>query len=386
MPSEHSSLVGGSSAPLRLKCPASLKETKDLPKEPWNQYAARGTALHTITEISIKDWLSDDAILEKYVGEELENIRITRELIENKVFPALDFFEVQIPEDYTIHLEQKVNLFDTIKDAFGTADLIFSSKKDKRAGIIDWKFGDNHIVKAKDNDSARFYLACAYLNGFLPKLKHYEFWIFQPSSKLSPNEYASVGYYTYEELMDFVDDLADAIENALSDNPTYVTGEHCRYCKGKMKCHAYNDMLRGVSVTDIPDMNGDDLSHWKKQVPALKALISEIEQAALRNALNGVYIPGYKLEDSHGHTKWKNEESASNALARIGIAHKDRIDKTLKSPTQIKQIMKEKGITKEDIQSLMKRHSKRPFIGEKLIECDDVEDDLTRLGKSLAAV
>src|SRR5690606_26078906 len=101
----HSSLVGGSTAAVTLICSGSIHERRKAGSD-HNKYAAEGTCLHTIMEQAIERNLSDAAVLKAFEGalwadllkvpEEIEaygSNKITREHIENKIWPALACFD-----------------------------------------------------------------------------------------------------------------------------------------------------------------------------------------------------------------------------------------------------------------------------------------------------
>jgi hypothetical protein len=233
--SQHSSVVGGSTATRVLACPGSIDLCRKLPKETSSIYAAIGTACHEIMEA----WL-------------MEQPTLTHELVPThvqaaKILPAQEWFRRNWTQDVTYHVERSVNFGERIVDpltgerAYGTADVVWRHDNG-RAGIIDWKFGDGHLVSAENNDQMRFYLAAAIRSGYLPKLDRYEAWIFQPSMKLAPDKFASRGRYSLADLEAFEDRLADAVTTL--PRP-FATGLHCHWCRAKHICDAWLDQEFG---------------------------------------------------------------------------------------------------------------------------------------------
>ena len=394
----HSSLCGGSTAGLRLACSASRIEEAKAPRE--TTYAAdRGTALHEVTETGLKEGLSDDDIIKQFQGVVIKNkdmehaITITRELIQSKVLPALAFTDETIPHGASMYSEAKVKMlrkpsaprtFEDIDGAYGTADIVFTDALSNRHGVIDFKFGDGWIVRADDNDQGRFYLTCAIMSGLLPVVDSYEFWIFQPAEKLEPDNYASCGVYTLDELRRFNVDLHDA----LTTEPKHTPGAHCANCKGKLTCPAYRDFVRGVEKTDIDGIKTSELANLLNMVKSLRQFASDVEAAALRQARAGRVIPGYKLEPAQGNRAWRDEDKAGKALARKGLSAKERHELSLISPTQALKALRKMRLPDIEIERFEDLHIFRPDTGEKLVPLKHGEVDasaMTKLAEALAA-
>lgn len=406
----HSNVVGGSSAALRRQCNASIDEGAKVPRD-HSIYAATGTCLHTIMEIAINDDLSDDEIYNRYTDalfadllhEDIEieaygRYKITKAMIDEKIMPALDFFDRTFPRDAEIKLEERVNYepwvsarakehpFENnffINGAFGTSDVVFIDNETNDAGIVDWKFGDGHIVDPDNNDQMRFYLAGAIHSGLLPVQNEYTAWIFQPAAQLDEKHYARKAIYTFEDLKAFALDLKDAVEGERIHSP----GPHCKFCKGKVVCSAHKDMLARVERIDIQGMNNKQIAAALEMIPSLKAYITELEAHALRNAQNGVVFPGFKLDTGLGNRTWKNPEAAWSALGRMGLSAADRTVKEPISPTQAIKLLKAAGVDSKQLDKFESRHVIRPETAERLVPAAPGEDgsSLTRLAKALEA-
>ena len=380
---KHSTVVGGSTAALRRICNASIEQSQGVPVEGWNIYAATGTALHSITETAIRENMDREELSRQFKGIEMESVRITEDMLRDKVWPALGFFDDTVPIGAYCDQERKIHFEGLMEGAFGTADVIFDDEKSGRCGIIDWKFGDNHLVNAEENDQMRFYLAAAIHCSYLPIVERYEAWIFQPSAKLSPDRYASVGYYTYEDLQFFVQDL----KNAVDGERVYVTGEHCRWCKGKVDCRAYHTMLSGDVTTDLAGLGANELARRLNELPAIEAYVKELRTAALRNAQAGVQIPGWGLETSYGNRAWKDEDAAWASLGRMGVPLADRTVKKCISPAQAEKRLKAIQAPDKKVARFFKTHIERNENGEKLVRRDTPDEGtFTRLGNMLKAI
>ena len=410
MASTHSNVVGGSTAGLRLICNASIEESRKVPNTS-SIYAVHGTALHTVVERAIKEDMSDDEVLKTFTGmrytellpkveeqEQFGHLKMEREALIEKAIPALMFYDDTIVGEVTLeaemesgHVEQ--SSFDDpdqnevwgIKGGKGTADVLFSGKK--RHGVLDWKFGDGHIADPYDDIDGKqfmFYLVLAIHNRLLPAYDgcEYEIHVFQPAAKLDPEQYHKTRIVTFDELFDFAWDLKEAIEAERK----YVVGEHCRNCRGKTACAAYKGWLKKTVDTDIKSVSAKELGALRDMVPALEAFVKEVKEAAYRNALDGVEIPGWRLEDALGDRTYKDEKAAWAALGRMGLSADERtIKKTISAP-QALQKLKDMGTAPKQLEGFERRHVERPDRGQKLVKCKPGEasgNGLTHLAKVL---
>jgi len=371
---EHSKVISGSTATLRLLCNGSRVTCAQVPDNDWNVYAATGTALHSIIEIAIQRDLTVDEIKALFVGTVIEDVEITEEMIDAKIAPAIEFFDDVIPQTAEVMLEHKIALKDKVEGAFGISDVIFLRGTYNTCGIIDWKFGDYTIVRAEDNDQMRFYLAGSILSGLLPVLpdnQPYVAYIFQPSTRLQAHDYVSKGVYTYTELMEFVQRCVESVEMPVS----YNVGPHCKDCKGKIACSAFQQSIGLDMASDIKGLSLSQLRRIYEIVPAIKKFIAEIDTTVKRNAAEGRNMPGYGTETALGNSVYADEASASGALGRLGLGMKDRTVTKVISPTQAQKKLKELQLPADKIKGFVKRHVVRPETGLKVVKLpDDVVD------------
>jgi len=395
----HSTVVGGSTAGLRLACTASRLEENRAGRST-NKWADRGTALHHIMEEALLEDMDHAAVLRAWAGVSIGpegkvqlpdsdmvfTIDITADLLKTKVQPALDYFDKIMHPSAKFLVEQKVGFFvpddvpdvgyDDIRDAsfesvdgaFGTADVTAKKLLDPKSnrylpGVLDWKFGDGYLVPAENNDQMRFYLVGAIMTGILPVVPEYVAHIFQPADSMHPDEFGSSAVYTLEDLVRFNNELADAIKA----DPVHTVGAHCAKCNGRMVCKAFQDTLTTAVMTDVPGMSAKDLAQQLRLLGAYKKFIEDVAAAALRNAQAGVDIPGYVLEPAQGNSAWRDGEKAERALGRLGLGVHDRRVVTTVSPTQALKLLGNLGTGERELERFKKQHIFRPDNGEKLV-------------------
>jgi hypothetical protein len=369
--------------------------------------------------------LSDSAVMKAFEGalwadllrvpEEIEaygSNKITRELIENKIFPALACFDDIVPKEADFWLEEKLSFAacdgSPIEEGFcitqggatgsGTADVLFEVWSDSggtalagepeeiclRAGLIDYKFGEGYIVDPEDNAQFKFYLAAAIHEGKLPIVDEYEAWVVQPAGKLSEDRYARKAVYTFDELRDFALDLRESVDGPRK----YETGAHCKLCNGKLTCAAYKGLLSRVEKTDVAGLNAKQLAEMLELADTLTAFVKDVKETALRNARNGVKLPGYRLEPGLGDRTWQDEKSAWLALGRMGLAANDRtVKKTISAPQALAKL-KKMGTPEKQLNRFEARHVHRPETAERLVKTKPGEvdgDAFSKLAKAMEA-
>lgn len=410
----HSTVVGGSTAELRLLCNMSIDESKKAPRDT-SIYAAHGTALHTVVERAIDGDMADADVIKMFEGvdygellndenekEQFGHHVMTKKAIMAKALPSLAYFDDTVPQSAEFWLEEfgtfceledspfnrdgdPFEIYDKHTKEFGggSPDVLFYDEKSGRAGLIDWKYGDGWIVDPENNSQFKFYLALGIHIGVLPVVDEYEAHVFQPAEKLEEDQYGRHHIYTYEELEDFIFNVREAIEAPRTHNP----GAHCKGCKGKLACSVYKKWLARTEDTDVSALDNKALAEELDFIDTLKAYIKEVEAAALRNAKNGVTIPGWKLEIGEGNRTFKDEASAGLALGRLGLPAKERqIVKLISAPQALKKL-RENGVEAKQLERFEKRHIFRPETAERLVRAKPGEDGsaFTQLARAMEA-
>ena len=384
---KHSNIVGGSTASRVLKCPGSIDLCKNLPGQEWNEKAAKGTALHWVME----ECITTGKVPEHYTGVYHAQVELTEDMIRDKGRVAFDFFQ-KFRKDLggfdRLYVEKEVGFQELDKDdvwyiegAFGTGDIIFDNGVD-RCGVIDWKFGDGWIVSAADNDQMRFYLAGAIAYGYLPEVDVYEAHIFQPAAGRDEDTFHSMAEYTFEELDAFACELSEAVNGVRNFNP----GKHCHFCKAKTNCTAFTASMMEAVYSDLTNVTPEDFAKYMGMIPAVIAWTKEIRAAAIRNAMKGVVIPGYRLDTPQGNRYYPDEKEAEKGLKDLGLKPKDIMtEKKVMSPAQIepvlKRYVKEGKITQTDMLEFYNDYVDRPDLPETLIECEPGEENSVNMAE-----
>ncbi len=372
---EHSSVVGGSSAERVIACPGSVELCKPLPNIV-GEAASIGSALHAVME-SILEADEDHADFEpdSYIGREYEfdgrTITITEEMIENKINPAVDFID-QLDPEY-VWVEQRVNYGDIIPGAFGTGDIIYKTELPDGSwvgGIIDWKFGDGHLV-SPDSTQFKFYTQAALRMGFFKDCSVIKSHVFQPSSRLDPDDYHKEHEWTLADLSQFEAALAQAVFSAQQSKPPFNVGDHCRWCPAKQhnKCPALRDLAEVAAGTNVKGIDLDDLAYWLDKADTLEEFVRDVRAMGHEMAEDGTPPPGWKLVQGKGRSRYANEAAAEGVLMRAGISKKDRTETKLVGITKARKLLKAMENGDKKIR-LLEKHIEVPEGKTKLVRAD----------------
>lgn len=320
---QHSSIVGGSTALRRLRCPGSMALEGSMP-DISSSYAQEGSDLHSCMEMIFNDDMQPEDLLGHHVG---EIPALSREQVAALRW-CFDRADKLIGTD-EFSLEQWVD-FPGIKDAGGTADMSILDDDRTHLTIVDYKFGQGVPVDAKDNAQGKFYaVATAHSLGIRPD--KVTFHILQP--RLDSHTHDT---WTMEELDQFADELRHAIRTA---RPEYVTGSWCRFCKGAAVCPARRE--EAFAAIQLHDA-ARDLPSALAILDSLEDWIAEVKRVAHAALEAGQEVQGWKLVQKRGSRDWDpalTEEQIHRKLYRKGLLLEDRITSKLISPAQAESLL-----------------------------------------------
>lgn len=346
--SEHSDVIGGSSATRIISCPGSVKLSKQLPKQESSSYADQGSMLHEV----IAKILSGDATAEELIDQEFEHLEhiFTEDLHDEMIVPALEAFDALADEfgDFEFVVEARCEFGAYIPGAFGTADIIGSNEA--ATIVLDWKFGRGVPVDAKDNGQLKFYGAAATYTKEVADM-------FDPAKNvvlavIQPAFDPPLSYWEADMVLlgAFTEDIKNALVEAATDKAPLCEGDHCRWCPAKALCPLKTGLAERtideqeldptsddyvINIEDLPrylDM-ADELSQW---IDAIKALgHAELE--------NGTTIEGWKLVAKRQSKSWNDPDVTVKRMKGMKLKVDQIYNKKLISPAQAVKLMTKIG-------------------------------------------
>lgn len=332
---KHSSIVGGSTAKRVIGCPGSVALCAKMPPKPSSKYADEGTLLHNVMDLI----LTTGQTPESFVGMEYEGIKLTADLINEKVYPALAALDAVDPnKEMEYATETRVGFGDLLPGVFGSTDLL--GRIGRRAFILDWKFGSGVPVDAEDNPQLMFYAAAAMRT---PEVQ----WVFDECDEIECIivQPPSVKRWTTDKkrIKAFEQELLMAVKIAQLPDAPINTGDHCRWCAAKPTCPKMTGAVDRAVHTQLDILNVAQISSYLKQADMLEQWITDLRALAHQVLEAGKPVPGYKLVAKRAIRQWGDDDQALVAMLNEGIPEEELTTVKVISPAQAEKVLKKHG-------------------------------------------
>lgn len=308
---EHSNIIGGSSAERRINCPPSYKLELPYPNK-GSSYAEEGTACHEAMEhILLEECAPTDVIgmtFNKGNEYQPEGYVIDDTLFETKILPAWEAWQEVLEEygelDYMV--EARCDLSSVIPGAFGTVDVLAQPVKRPKLKIVaDWKFGAGVPVSPYGNYQCGFYGGAALHTTDDPDIveimadaEEFAFIIIQPKN----GEAQWQVWHTPRKWVEMLIELAqNAVTQAQSDKPGQPKpGKHCRWCKAKADCSAQLGDVDAALSAEPDVITAVERGYWLNKAEQLEGWIKALRAKAHEDIEKGVAVPGWKTVAKRG--------------------------------------------------------------------------------------
>lgn len=325
MPSEHAKL-SPSASERWMSCPASIRMEEQVPPEPESQYAAEGTAAHSLGEIKASLAFGlvtpEEAELARQAWDELYKAELEAwdlAEMERHTDAYVEILREKLSEhdDAQLLLEQRMDT--GVPTCWGTSDAVIVSMT--HVEIVDFKYGAGVRVDAQGNPQLRLY-ACGAMDTFadiLGETEEIRVTVFQPRIG---DGHMSTEVLHPDELREWRENVvkpvaAEALEDGARFGPS---DEACRWCPASGRCRA---QLESIFATDFevkPEtLEPEEIAEKLALIPAVKQWLSAFEEAALDTAYSeGKDIPGYKVVISGGRRSVTDFNGLKESLFAAG--------------------------------------------------------------------
>ena len=368
---KHSSIVGGSTAKRVIACPGSVALCAAMPPKPSSKYADEGTLLHNVMDII----LSTGQTPESCMGMKYGDIKLTDELINEKVYPALRALdEIDPNKEMEYATETRVGFGDFLPDVFGSTDLL--GRIGRRAFILDWKFGSGVAVDAEENDQLMFYAAAAMRT---PEVQ----WVFDDCDEIEciivqpPSVKRWVT--TTQRIKEFETDLKAAVKIAAKPDAPLFAGEHCRWCAAKPTCPKMTGLADRALHAQLDVLNVAQIADYLKKADMLEQWIADVRGLAHQVLDAGKPVPGFKLVAKRAIRQWVDENEANHWLDGKGLEPDQIYEKKIISPAGAEKLLKKNKIVLP--QELVVAVSS----GSTMVEDSDPRPAVLQIGQQLTA-
>lgn len=396
MPSEHA-LLSASDASRWMHCPPSVRLTQHF-EDSGSAEAEEGTIAHSLAEINLRiEYFGSSAELER------EREKVLKHPLYNKAMSEyVREFENVVHEHYAeaanafdesnashrsylksiniegpqIFFEAKVDTSDFIPEGFGTSDVVIIGGD--RMFIIDLKYGKGKPVSALDNPQLK-----AYALGAMKSFKRLTDFVMditmtivQP--RLHDRTSTTIRSTALSRWGKTV--LRPAAEKAYNGKGELSAGKWCQWCPIKDVCRKRAEtLLAGVDFTPEEWLSPSEIARIVDKGSEIKQWIDKVEKHALRLAMEGIRIDGYKVVKGRaGKRTVRDPEALAIDLSFEGYA-----DEEIYKPPQIKGITElEKTLGLKDFNELVGRYLTQAEGQPKLAPAEDKRPEWKRFDAS----
>jgi hypothetical protein len=368
---QHSRVVGGSTAKRVISCPGSVALCAKMPPKPSSKYADEGTLLHNVMDLI----LTTNQTPESFAGMEYEGIKLTQELIDEKVYPALRALDdIDPKKEMEYATETRVGFGDFLPGVFGSTDVL--GRIGRRAIILDWKFGSGVAVDAESNPQLMFYAAAAMRT---PEAQ----WVFDGVDEIEciivqpPSVKRWVT--TTKRIKQFEQELAMAVKISQMPDAPLNTGDHCRWCAAKPTCPKMTGLVDRSLHAQLDVLNVEQIANYLKKADMLEQWIADVRGLAHQVLDAGKPVPGFKLVAKRATRQWADDDQALVAMLNEGIPESELLTSKVISPAQAEKVLKKHG------KQLPANQVVAVSSGSTLVEESDPRPAVLQIGQQLTA-
>lgn len=341
------------------ECAGSVRRLEALPERPTSAFAQEGTDAHHVLETALKMHLAGLFITsarEAWDNSDFFHLPRNVDMCE-AVQTCLDYVYAILceHEDAEMVVEQRFDLptKNAPGEAWGRNDVMIWVPSARTLYVIDYKHGAGIAVEAYKNKQLMFYGAGAVFAA--PQAVDRVVLVI-----VQPRAFHAAGpireYETnYDELLDFLCDLDDAIARALEPDAPLVAGDkQCRWCV-KLGCPAVEGKAlaaAGEHFKDVKDFASkqlpavetlplDKLAYMLEVSSLIKSWLDDAEEHATALAKQGVPIPGRKLVETQARRTWFGtpEETAAKLVELTGKTLDDVMPRKLINVTDAEKLV-----------------------------------------------
>lgn len=330
--------LSASSSSRWLRCTAAPSFESNF-EDKGSIYAEEGTKAHDVAEKLLRKYFAGNPLPKSapsgISADMFEYVMRYVEICIEKANTAL-----AVDPGAAILVEDRLDFSNYVPEGFGTGDCVIVA--DGVVEVIDLKYGKGVVVNAENNSQLRLYGLGAYDNySFLYDISAVRMTIVQPRLDCVSSELLTV-----EELTAWGESIKPKAREAFDGNGAFCAGEHCMFCKGKIKCRALADYNLNVvkeelAPTELENFEISEILERKKQI---ENWLTAVGDYALGEVLAGrEYYPGFKLVLGRSSRKISDEEKAAERLKEAGLTE-DKIfkPKALSTITNLEKILGKK--------------------------------------------
>lgn len=348
-------------------CSGSVRETAGMPDNS-SVYAREGTAAHSLAERCLKSGTAARAWLGEPIevpfagsdGSEHTDIFAVTVNMAEAVQVYLDLCrELGSQPGATVLVEEQVGLGaidPVLEPVWGTSDCTIYTPHDFTLYTIDYKHGAGVVVSVDDNKQTKIYGLAAWATFHAKfKVKRIVTIIVQPRAGGEPIRRAE---YDAATLLDFAQDVVEAVQRTEAPDAPLVPGSHCEFCKLNGQCRAQASKAMEVAkdefaLTPPQQLTIDQCVAILDKAETFEEWIKGVRQFLHEAAERGENVPGYKLVPKRATRKWAvPEKEVVASLAPLVASDDELFSKELLSPAQMEKVVGKKNLPADLIASV----------------------------------
>ena len=309
-------LLSASSSHRWLNCPPSARLCESY-QDKGSEYAAEGTAAHTLCEYKLKAALG---IRAKDPTNDLSYYNVEMEDCANGYAAyILELVETakQACTDPVVLIEQRLDFSKYVEGGFGTGDCLVIA--DGTLHIVDYKHGQGVLVESEGNPQMKLYaLGALEIFDGIYDIDTVSMTIYQPRrDNISTHTVIKESLYQWAEEV-----LKPAAEIAYAGDGEFNCGDWCQFCKAKHECRTRAERNLELARYDFklpPLVEDDEVEDILGKIDSLISWANDIKDYALRAALGGKQWNGWKLVEGRSNRRYTDEAAVADAVSAAGF-------------------------------------------------------------------
>lgn len=302
-------LLGASSSHRWLNCtPSAVAESRY--EDAGSPFAKEGSLVHAMGAKGLKEQFCRDFSAEMTEISELRGEWHTGEMdehVEGYVTFVADRYRQTLQRAHRVGsvtpelmIEQRLDYSQWVPEGFGTGDAVIVGGGEVE--IIDFKYGKGVEVKAERNTQMMLYaLGAIDLLDYAYDIERVVMTVYQPRIGNISTWSISTG-----ELKRWAEEeLRPLAMLAAKGKGVRTSGSWCRFCKAKGDCPrlAAESMDLWQMNPDAETLTPEDLSRILDNIDTVETWVSAVKERSLSRALEGEWIPGYKIVEGRSVRK-----------------------------------------------------------------------------------
>ncbi|MBJ6745554.1 DUF2800 domain-containing protein [Streptococcus sp. 121] len=332
MPVETHALLSASSSHRWLHCPMLPRLEAEIPSKN-TVYTQEGTCAHELSEIKLM--YKSGKIKKREFNKKLKDFKASAAFYDEEMEEMTELYTDIVMEHFnayekaSMELEKRVDFSDWVPNGFGTSDVVILA--DNTLEIIDLKYGKGVPVSAKLNPQMSLYALGAYAAyDLLYSFDKIKMTIVQPRL----DSVSSVEIFV-DELLYWADNYVlprasqaeigigdwDLNEEVLKWSP--VAAKLVPWAQKNWEIIDRYDFEEPVYLSD------EALKEILDRASEIKKWVESVEAYALKQALDGKEVPGYKLVEGRSNRVITDKTKA------IDILHDNGFDDEIYKPKEL---------------------------------------------------